>query len=121
MIARAVTMAAAGLALSFAPQEILAWGGSEAHGNGVVIAQAAGALYAGFALLNWMAKDVVIGGIYSRPVAMGNFTHFFVMAAALVRLSASAQRNAFILPAAVVYIVFAVCFGILIFTSPRTE
>ena len=48
-------------------------------------AQACGVLYLGFAILNWMAKDDLIGGIYSRPVAMGNFLHFFTIAMALVK------------------------------------
>jgi hypothetical protein len=121
MMASAAIMALAGCALTFAPQEIVAWGGSQPGGIAVLLAQAAGALYIGFAVLNWMAKDVVIGGIYSRPVAVGNFAHFFILAAALVRLSASAQRNGFILLAALVYGMFAVCFGILLFASPRAS
>lgn len=35
-----------------------------------------GTLYLGFAMLNWIAREKLIGGIYSRPVAIGNFIHF---------------------------------------------
>jgi hypothetical protein len=119
MMASAAMMAVAGVALTFAPQEIAAWAGPQPSAMAVLLAQAAGALYIGFAVLNWMAKDVVIGGIYSRPVAIGNSAHFFILAAALVRLTISAQRNGFILLLALVYAAFAVCFGVLLFTSPR--
>ena len=68
-----------GLAASFMPQEILAHYGSRSSGLGVLLMQVVGALYLGFAVLNWMARDVLIGGIYARPVALGNFLHFGVV------------------------------------------
>jgi hypothetical protein len=43
------------------------------------------------------------------------------MAATLVRLSASSQRSGFILLIALLYIVFAVCFGFLLFSSPQPQ
>jgi hypothetical protein len=121
MMASSVAMGVAGIALTFLPQEFLSWGGTQPGTLATLIAQAAGALYIGFAALNWMAKDVVIGGIYSRPVALGNFAHFFILAAALLRLSVSAQRSGFILLIAVLYLAFAVGFGIVLFTSPRAR
>jgi hypothetical protein len=120
MIASAAAMGFAGVALTFAPQEVLAWAGVEPHGFAVLVAQAAGALYVGFAMLNWMAKDVAIGGIYSRPVTVGNFAHFCVMGGALVRVAVSSQRNGFILLVALLYLVFAIGFGLLLFISPRS-
>lgn len=121
MIGSALTLGAAGVTLTFAPVEALAWGGSQARDIAILMAQAAGALYIGFAMLNWMAKDAVIGGIYSRPVAVSNFAHFFILAAALVRWSFSAERSGFLLLVAGVYVVFAVCFGYLLFASPSAR
>jgi hypothetical protein len=118
MMASAITMGALGAVFTFAPAEMLAWSGSQARGVPVLIAQAAGALYVGFAVLNWMAKDVAIGGIYSRPVTVGNFAHFFILGATLLRLAFSTERTAFLLAVTGVYLVFAVCFGILLFASP---
>ena len=31
-----------------------------------------------FAMLNWMAKGVIIGGIYSRPIVIANLAHFLI-------------------------------------------
>ena len=68
MACSAMFMLLAGVLLTFAPQEVLAFGGSRPEPISVLVVQAAGALYLGFAVLNWMAKESLIGGIYSRPV-----------------------------------------------------
>jgi hypothetical protein len=72
MSVSALFMTILGLGASFLPQEILAHYGSPTEGPGVLIIQIAGALYMGFAILNWMARANLIGGIYSRPVAFGS-------------------------------------------------
>ena len=78
MASSAAFMALLGLAASFLPHEIFSFVGSQPSGFPVLIIQVAGALYLAFAILNWMAKGVTIGGIYSRPIALGNFMHFAV-------------------------------------------
>ena len=87
-------MLLAGLGLTFAPQELWRYAGVGYQAATVLILQATGALYMGFAVLNWMAKDNLIGGIYSRPVALGNFLHFLLVASALVRALAAGARGA---------------------------
>ena len=77
--------------------------------------QAAGALYLGFAILNWTAKDTAIGGIYSRPVALGNLLHFFTVAMALLRIVAAGHRNPPILAVTLAYLIFTVWFGLVVF------
>jgi hypothetical protein len=118
MSSAALVMLAAGLVTTFAPQELLAHYGGAAAAVPVLVVQATGALFLGFAMLNWMAKDNLIGGIYSRPVAMGNFVHFFVLAAALVKAVAGGHTQTAILAATAVYVVFTVWFGLVAFTSP---
>jgi hypothetical protein len=76
-----------------------------------------GALYFSFALMNWTAKDSLIGGIYARPVSLANFSHFFIGALLLVKYLMS---NAFSLPIftlTMVYVIFAVCFYWLVFRA----
>ena len=67
-------------------------------------------------MVNWMAKGSLIGGIYARPVAIGNLTHFTVGALALVKGSASAPP--LVLGVTVVYIIMAISFGIVFFRHP---
>ncbi|KAA6430275.1 hypothetical protein ACD591_19205 [Rufibacter glacialis] len=116
MLASAIFMALLGGISSFMPQEVLLYLGSEATGLGPLLVQLLGALYLGFAILNWMAKGILIGGIYARPVALGNLMHFLVGALALLK---AAQAGGQVLwPLAVVYGLFALLFGMISFRHP---
>lgn len=115
----ASVMLLAGIALTFAPQELLSLSGAADRPLTVVlILQATGALYMGFALLNWMAKDNLIGGIYSRPVALGNLLHFFVVTMTLVRALAAGTRTPGVIALTLVYTLLSTWFGLVVFRSP---
>jgi hypothetical protein len=111
MAASALFMAVVGVAFSFLPVELLRAAGESGSAVMAVAVQVAGAMLLGFAILNWMAKESVIGGIYNRPLAMGNFMHFAVGAIALVKAG--------VWIAAAIYAIFAVGFGAILFGTPR--
>ena len=113
MIASSLFLGGVGVFASFAPRELLALLGAAATGPAPVLVQLMGALYFSFALVNWTAKDNIIGGIYSRPVSMGNMIHFVMGALALAK--SSAWDNRILLVLLVIYTVFAVLFGWLVF------
>jgi len=113
MLSSAVFMAALGLAATFAPEVFLY--PRPAPPASILAAEAAGALYLGFAVLNWMAKDNAIGGMYSRPVALGNLLHFFAVAMTLLRLVAAGNRQGPMLVVTLIYVAFAVWFGVVVF------
>jgi hypothetical protein len=113
-------MALAGLALSFAPAEVLAAFGVTAIPALVVFAQLTGALYLGFAILDWMARESTIGGIYNRPLALGNFLHFLVGALALLKAASRGSGSITEWVAVGVYSLFALGFGAVLFGSPRS-
>jgi hypothetical protein len=115
MMLSALFMAILGIIATFLPHELLRAGGMEPAGALPVVVQLAGALYAGFAMLNWMAKDSLIGGVYNRPAALGNFLHFFAGAFALGK---GAPAGAGPLSLTIAYAVFAIAFGMVLFTSP---
>jgi len=115
----AMFMAMLGVVASFLPQEILAYAGSRPEGLGVLLIQVNGALYMGFAILNWMARANLIGGIYSRPVALGNFMHFAVVGIALSKALLAGQRGPEVVVGFVGYSVFAIWFGLILFKHPR--
>ena len=121
MIASAIVMGIAGIAASFFPQEILSNIGLPETSPFTVCLQITGALYLGFAMMNWMAKTVLIGGIYSRPLAMGNFMHFVVGALALVKVAMNHSTSTYIWVATVLYFIFAIAFSIVAFTSPAKK
>jgi hypothetical protein len=115
----ALFMAGLGVTASFLPQEIASHAGVRPDAYVVLLVQIAGALYLGFAILNWMAKAVLIGGIYSRPVALGNFLHFAVVAIILLKALAAGLRANEITAGAAVYSLFAAWFGLVLFRHPR--
>lgn len=112
-------MAALGVAATFTPQEILARSGCPCGDVGVLVIQVLGALYLGFAMLNWMARSNLIGGIYSRPLAIGNLIHLAVVAITLAKAVAGGSlRTSETIAACVAYSAFAVWFGLVVFTHP---
>jgi energy-converting hydrogenase Eha subunit C len=117
MSASAIVLGVIGILLTFMPQEIsqmLLVIGSP------ILFQLLGALYFAFAMLNSTAKGNLIGGIYSRPVAVGNFAHFIIGGLALIKLVLH-QPFSFLSILAVVYTIFAVFFGWVFFTNPVSK
>jgi hypothetical protein len=118
MVSSAILMAIGGVLLQFLPHEISNYLGAPASGTSHLLFQLAGALYIGFAMMNWMAKTVLIGGIYARPLAMGNFVHFLVGALALLKYAFASENAPPVWIAALIYSIFAVLFGFVFFTHP---
>lgn len=118
MMVSALTMGIAGIVLSFLPHELLNYLSST---TGTIldplILQILGALYFAFAMVNWTAKANLIGGIYARPIAIGNLTHFTIAALALIKGYFS-NHEMVILTLSVIYTVFAILFAIVFFTHP---
>lgn len=116
--ASAIVLGAAGIAGTFAPHELLSAFGIAPAGALPVMVQLLAAVLFGFAMLNWAAKGSLIGGIYNRPVAIGNLTHFVIGALASVKAIVGGQTNRVLIGVAVVYVVFAGGFAVVFFRSP---
>ncbi len=115
-------LAVLGIGISFMPQEILAHYGTQTTGPVVLLIQIAGALYLGFAILNWTARSILIGGIYARPVALGNFLHFAVVTVAGSKAIAHGGIGGTeIMVVGAMYSAFAVWFGLVLFTHPSQK
>ncbi|MBL7993960.1 hypothetical protein JNM05_01190 [bacterium] len=121
MSASALFMGLSGLSVSFFPQEIMRSAGVEPAVLPILVLQILGALLLAFAMVNWMAKDILIGGIYSRPVAVGNFMHFMVGALALIKGVLRNSDLSFLWVAALIYSALAVAFGMVIFMRPPIQ
>ena len=119
MTLSAAFLAALGVAASFLPQELLRSAGLPPDRFPVTIIQIAGALYIGFATLNWMAKGTLLGGIYGRPIVLANFTHFAIGAIVFVKLVAAGPIQGG-WPLVVAYAALAAWFGYVLFSpGPR--
>ncbi|MGZ8780508.1 MAG: hypothetical protein ACXW31_11325 [Thermoanaerobaculia bacterium] len=115
----ALAMGIAGIAGSFLPAELLRALDVASDGALPVFVQLLAALLFAFAMVNWTARGSLIGGIYNRPVAIGNLTHFVVGALALVKAALSAGPHRSILTiAAAIYVLFAIAFTMVFVRSP---
>jgi hypothetical protein len=84
--------------------------------------QIIGSLYFALAILNWMSKGSLIGGIYGRPIAMANLTHFVIAGLALIKgILANPSLSYVIWSIAIIYSIFAIFFGIVAFRHPVSE
>lgn len=107
MTASALFMGITGIAITFLPQELAAYMGAEDNSATVLLIQILGAVYLGFGFLNWLSKGNIIGGIYNRPVAVGNMLHFSVVAITLIKLAFAQEASGLIIPLAIIYSLFA--------------
>ncbi len=117
MTSSALILGLAGVFALFVPDALLYTQGSAATGITSVLVQLMGALYFSFALMNWTAKDSLIGGIYARPVSLANFGHFFAGALLLLKYQLSNEMNLSILAGLIVYSIYTACFYWLVFRS----
>ena len=78
MMSSAIFMALLGLLTSYLPGKVLTTHGTVPDNATLLLVQMMGGLYLGFAILNWTARGILMGGIYARPVALGNFLHFAI-------------------------------------------
>ncbi len=119
MITSAALLAIAGISLTFLPSEILNY--FQLPEPNSIVLQILGALYFGFAMLNWTAKANLIGGIYSKPVSIANFTHFLIGALALAKIVFNNNGSTVLWIAEVLYVSYALLFGYITFLSPAPK
>ena len=86
----------------------------------ILLLQILGSFYLGFAFMNWMSKENLIGGIYKKPLVVGNLLHFLVSSLTLIKILFSAETHfIFILILSIPYVAFAFSFGYIMKTTPK--
>ena len=115
MASSAAFLAVLGLAQTFAPQEILGAMGLPSDDPAPVLVQLSGASFVGWALVNWTARGLLIGGIYSRPLTLGNLVHFASGSFAIGKAAVEAGFSPLLLVPLAGYVILACCFGYLVF------
>jgi drug/metabolite transporter (DMT)-like permease len=118
MRASALSLGLMGIAASFLPKDILSAVGAPSLPILTAGIQLLGAAQMGLAMLNWMAQANLLGGIYSRPVAVCNLTHYAIAFLALAKAVSFAEFNIPIAILTVYYVVFAALFGLVLQTHP---
>lgn len=121
MTSSSLILGFAGMFALFAPDILLVMLGGTITKPLSILIQLMGALYFSFALMNWTAKDSIIGGVYARPVSIGNFGHFFTGTLLLGKYQLSNEFNLPIFVALVLYAIFAPLFYWLVFRHTGIE
>jgi hypothetical protein len=78
MEATAIVLGAAAIALIFAPELVLARFAIEPGAAVLPLAQLYGAALFGLAITSWIARTMLLGGIYGKAVVAGGFGHALV-------------------------------------------
>ena len=122
MIISAIFLAVNGFGFTFFPNEIAGLLINDDNYIFILILQILGALYLGFSILNWMSKTNLIGGIYSKPLLIGNLLHFFTASMALIKLTSKVETNLqLIFSYTIIYSLFTLFFGYVFFTNPSLK
>ena len=115
MVASSAWLGALGVAATFAPVELLAAINAPVVAPLPVFMQLLGALYFGFAMANWTAKDNMIGGVYARPLSIANCVHFVAGGLALIKAAFVGNMALPLLVVTVAYAILGALFAYLVF------
>ena len=108
-----------GILLLFLPNEIAEYLNVEPTIISILFLKILSALYLGFGILNWTVKGSLIGGIYNRPIALGNLLHFVVGSIELVKVISNIQTHReIIIFLTALYIIFGVLFAYVLKNNP---
>ena len=120
MTSSAVILGTTGILLTFIPDVILSHLSIEKNMTALFLMQILGALYFAFAMLNWTTRTSLIGGIYNRPIAIANFTHFLIAGLALIKgIISNPSLSSTIWTAGIFYCVFGIFFVTILFRHPH--
>ncbi len=120
MEATALVLGAAAITLIFAPELVLARFAIDPPAAAIPLAQLYGAALFGLALTSWIARTMLLGGIYGKAVVSGGFAHALVGAFVLLHAMRASGYNPLLWAACALYLALAIAFGTLMFGSgPR--
>jgi len=122
MTTSAITLATAGIILTFIPEEILIYFNWGITKHLQFLTQILGALYFAFGMLNWMTRASLIGGIYNKPIVAANSAHFMIAGLTLIKALISNPELPYpVWIIATIYTGFAISFIIIFFRHPTPQ
>lgn len=111
----AAWLAAAGLGLTFAADDLLAALVPGFPPAAAWVGQVLGAAWFGVAALNWLQRRTVLGGIYGRPIVL---TNVFLYGVGTLSLIGSASRGGVPLALVGIMATFALAYTALLLRGP---
>lgn len=111
----ALVLAVCGVTFNFLPQETGARLGIGPSAGAVAMLELLGVALLGFAAVDWMSRGAPVGGIYGRPLALGNLLLFGAGGLSLARGATAGGPAELLGPAAAVFLALAAAFAWLTF------
>jgi len=120
MVASGVVHGIVGVLLIFIPEELLLWTDGNAGDVATLAVSITGAAILGIGMLNYMGRSAIYGGIYGKPILMGNLIFHTVAAVNLFKFSLHVNSTLMFSTAALgaIYCIFAAGFIRLTFFPP---
>ena len=113
----AILMAIAGIGVLFLGDEVTALLNIQ---SSPLINALLAALFFGFATTNWHSKNLTIGGVYGRPLVLGNLSHTLIGSISLIKIANDTSTLTTII-LTIIYSIFALAFTWLMYTHPKTN
>ncbi|MBP1472776.1 hypothetical protein J7I44_00555 [Frateuria sp. MAH-13] len=114
----AVVLAAGGLALLFASDELLPRFMPGTPASLTVLGQLTSAGWLAMAWLNWNQRRMLVGGIYGRPTVLANFMLYLVSASSLRHPAMAGGASPVLLSVAVLFGALTLVYGALLLRGP---
>jgi hypothetical protein len=114
----AILLGAPALVLLFAADDLLPALISSFAGRDAWLGQLVASGWLAIAMLNWLSRNTVIGGIHGRPLVLANLTVYVVIATTMWDATASTARPAVMLAGSGVAAVMAAAYGWLMMLGP---
>lgn len=119
LISSAVLNASIGIAITFLPQETgQLIGTTEMNNADLALMQILGSALIGIAIINFMSRGATMGGIYGKPIQLGNLVFHFATGLGLLKYVFSAESWMIFGIPALLYLTLTAGFLKLNFTSP---
>lgn len=120
LLIAAGTYSLAGLGLTFAPSELLAYLGCPPHPAAIWLGQLFGAALLALASLNWLQRYASVGGVLGRPVLLTNLV--FVLVSFFATLGVWRHEGGFaFLAVSAALGLLTLAFGLRLFRSPGSQ
>ena len=114
MVSALILFAVGGAAL-FAAAELAHFFGAGGSNSLALAIQLTGCGLLGFAALNWMSRGTRIGGIYARPIGIGNLLLFMTTSLTIGRAAFAGTFPVIVSVVGVIFAVLAIVFAWLVF------
>lgn len=111
-----------GLGISFFPEETgRIFGTASQYGVDLLLMKVIGSLFFGFGVINFMSRNTTVGGIYGRPITLGNAMVSMIIASQFLKFNVYQDGvGAHFWIVAIIFTMLSLSFIYLFFRTPKS-